>query len=367
MFILKYISISIAIISHVIAQNADTTELSTDNREMFTSVDISYSKDEGNTNYKSLYYGFDFSILGNVGPLKDTEFSINYSKTDDVFDGELFANDQYLTSKFDLWANQRLSPFLFFQASYDSLIGLNQRINFGLGAKAEVFGPLSLSYALLWESEDYKKFDVTSYDSLNYEWYDYTDSVFVGLYDYDSTLIDPDDFDGDYYYYYYYGNWDVIWPSINADGDSILQFYRYDSTLTDGYFYYTDSVRNENGDFYYYSDSTTESTGGVEKFYRHSIRPKFKIKLFDESLVFDYRLFYKPRVDDWEDYLLEHSLQISVATFYDALTLNFNYSDKYNSRYDLKTNGGIRFINPETGVLFKERDSSINIGFSFMF
>ena len=28
MFILKYISISIAIISHVIAQNADTTELS---------------------------------------------------------------------------------------------------------------------------------------------------------------------------------------------------------------------------------------------------------------------------------------------------------------------------------------------------
>ena len=44
-----------------------------------------------------------------------------------------------------------------------------------------------------------------------------------------------------------------------------------------------------------------------------------------------------------------------------------DYSDKYNSRYDLKTNGGIRFINPETGVLFKERDSSINIGFSFMF
>ena len=265
MFILKYISISIAIISHVIAQNADTTELSKDNREMFTSVDISYSKDEGNTNYKSLYYGFDFSILGNVGPLKDTEFSINFSKTDDVFDGELFANDQYLTSKFDLWANQRLSPFLFFQASYDSLIGLNQRINFGLGAKAEVFGPLSLSYALLWESEDYKKFDVTSYDSLNYEWYDYTDSVFVGLYDYDSTLIDPDDFDGDYYYYYYYGNWDVIWPSINADGDSIIQFYRYDSTLTDGYFYYTDSVRNENGDFFYYSDSPDPiHTGGVE-------------------------------------------------------------------------------------------------------
>ena len=143
--------------------------------------------------------------------------------------------------------------------------------------------------------------------------------------------------------------------------------HRYDSTLTDGYFYYTDSLRNKNGDFFYYSDSTTESTGGVEKFYRHSIRPKFKIKLFDESLVFDYRLFYKPRVDDWEDYLLEHSLQISIATFYDALTLNFNYSDKYNSRYDLKTNGGIRFINPETGVLFKERDSSINIGFSFMF
>ena len=105
------------------------------------------------------------------------------------------------------------------------------------------------------------------------------------------------------------------------------------------------------------------STGGVEKFYRHSIRPKFKIKLFDESVVFDYRLFYKPRVDDWEDYLLEHSLQISIATFYDALTLNFNYSDKYNSRYDLEANGGIRYINPETGVYSRKEIQVSILGF----
>ena len=52
--------------------------LSMDSREMFTSVDVSFSNDKGNTNYKSLYYGFDFNLLGDVGFLKDTEFLINF-------------------------------------------------------------------------------------------------------------------------------------------------------------------------------------------------------------------------------------------------------------------------------------------------
>ena len=46
-----------------------------------------------------------------------------------------FTDDQSLTSQFDLWANQRISPFLFFQNSFDKTIGLNNRINYGIGAK----------------------------------------------------------------------------------------------------------------------------------------------------------------------------------------------------------------------------------------
>ena len=117
-----------------------------------------------------------------------------------------------------------------------------------------------------------------------------------------------------------------------------------------------------------YTDSTEFETGGKsDPFFRHSIRPKFKIKLFDDNLVFDYRFYYKPKVDDWDDYLLEHELQISFTTFYEALSLNFSYTDKYNARYDLLTNGGRKIFNPETGILFKEKDQSFVVGFSFMF
>ena len=41
----------------------DTTNVEESSREMYTSVDVSFSNDKGNTNYKSLYYGFDFRYL----------------------------------------------------------------------------------------------------------------------------------------------------------------------------------------------------------------------------------------------------------------------------------------------------------------
>ena len=31
---------------------------------------------------------------------------------------------------------------------------------------------------------------------------------------------------------------------------------------------------------------------------------------------------------------MEHELKISIATFYEALTIDLNYTNKYNSRYD---------------------------------
>ena len=296
----------------ILGQDGDSTETEDEGgREMLTMVDLSFSQEEGNTEYLSLYYGFSFSIVGDVGPLNDTEFSIDFSRSDDRLYGEAFSDDQYLTSKFDLWANQRISPFLFYQKSFDKTIGLEDRLNYGLGAKVRLFKGFSISYAFLAERE-------------HYLYYDYTDSASTGEFYYtDSTLIDTNL----YYYDFYWG---------------------------DDFYIYTDS-----SEYYEYTDSTKSKP---ESFYRHSIRPKFKVKMLDGNVVFDYRFYYKPRVDDFNDYLLEHELKISIATFYELLTVNLNYSHKYNSRYDSED-----ILNPDTYEFYKPVDESISIGLSFMF
>jgi len=296
----------------IFGQGADTTDFEEEGgNEMFTSVDLSYSQDKGNTDFLSLYYGFSFSVLGDLGPLTDTEFSINFSRSDDKLDGESFTDDQSLTSQFDLWANQRISPFLFFQKSYDNSIGLQNRMNAGIGAKVGLFKGFSISYAFLSESEDYL-------------YYDFIDSAGTGEFYYtDSTQIDTN--------YYYY---DVYWGN---------DYYTY--TDSSEYFEFTDSTEKE-----------------AESFFRHSIRPKIKLKLMDGNIVLDYRFYYKPRVDDFEDYLLEHELKITIATFYEALNIDLNYTNKYNSRYD-----GTNIFNPDMGDYYKAVDENITLGVSFMF
>ena len=276
----------------IFSQDIDTTDFEEEGgNEMFTSVDLSYSQDKGNTDFLSMYYGFSFSVLGDVGPLTDTEFSINYSRSNDKLDGEPFTDDQSLTSQFDLWANQRISPFLFFQKSYDKTIGLENRMNAGAGAKIGLLKGFSVSYALLYENESYKSSEISGVDS---------------------TLEEADG------YYYYEDYW------------------LYDTT---------------------YSTGTTDSS-----FFRHSIRPKYKVTLFDGNVVFDYRFYFKPRLDNFDDYLLEHDLKISIVTFYEALSVNFNYTNKYNSRYD-----GVSIINPDTGLDYLDTDENISVGLSFMF
>jgi len=273
----------------IFGQDADTTDFEEEGgNEMFTSVDLSYSSDKGNTDFLSLYYGFSFSVLGDVGPLTDTEFSINFSRSDDKLDGESFTDDQSLTSQFDLWANQRISPFLFFQQSFDKTIGLENRMNAGAGAKIGLLKGFSISYAFLFEKEKYKSSEISGVDS---------------------TLMT----------YYYYED-----------------FYEYDTT---------------------YSTGTTDSS-----FFRHSIRPKYKVKLFDGNVVFDYRFYFKPRVDNFDDYLLEHELKISIVTFYEALSVDFNYTNKYNARYD-----GVSIVNPDTDLDYLDTDENISVGLSFMF
>ena len=312
MFNNLYVVTLLLVTTPIFGQDADTTDFEEEGgNEMFTSVDLSYSQDKGNTDFLSLYYGFSFSVLGDVGPLTDTEFSINFSRSNDKLDGELFTDDQSLTSQFDLWANQRISPFLFFQQSYDNTIGLESRMNAGIGAKVGLFKGFSISYAFLSESEDYL-------------YYDYTDLAGTGEFYYTDSII----IDTNYYYY------DVYWGE---------DFYTY--TDSSEYFEYTDS---------------TEAP--AESFFRHSIRPKIKLKLMDGNIVFDYRFYYKPRVDDFEDYLLEHELKITIATFYEALSIDLNYTNKYNSRYD-----GTNIFNPDMGDYYKAVDENITFGVSFMF
>ena len=289
MFKQLYVVTLILVTTPIFGQDADTTDFEEEGgNEMFTSVDLSYSQDKGNTDFLSVYYGLSFSVLGDVGPLTDTEFSINFSRSDDKLDGESFSDDQSLTAQFDLWANQRISPFLFFQQSYDKTIGLENRMNAGAGAKIGLFKGFSISYAFLFEKESYKLSEISGIDS---------------------TLMT----------YYYYED-----------------FYEYDTT---------------------YSIATTDSS-----FFRHSIRPKYKVKLFDGNVVFDYRFYFKPRIDNFDDYLLEHELKISIVTFYEALSVDFNYTNKYNARYD---DGGI--INPDTGMDYADTDENISVGLSFMF
>ena len=317
------------------SQDMDTSNVQENGREMFTSVDVSFSNDKGNTDYLSLYYGFDFNLIGDAGLLKDTEFLISFYRTDDQFDGEPFADDQSLTIMFDMWANQRISPFLFFQKSFDNIIGLEDRLNYGLGVKAGLPFGLSISYAFLFEKEDYLYYQYT--DSSAYDLDDgiWDGSVSTGDWYYtDSIALDP----GDYYYwdYYYYGD------TVYVEGEDSV-YYTY--TDSSAYYYYTDSLETK-----------------ADEFFRHSIRPKIKLKLFDDNLVFDYRFYYKPRVDNFKEYLLEHELKISIATFYELLTVDLNYTNKYNSRYD-----GTKIIDPTAGVPYKDTDESIILGISFAF
>ena len=326
----------------IFSQDTDTTDFEEESgNEMFTSVDLSYSSDKGNTDFLSRYYGFSFSIVGDIGPLKDTEFSVNFSRSNDELDGEPFTDDQSLTSQFDLWANQRISPFLFFQNSFDKTIGLNNRINYGIGAKLGLLKWLSISYALLYETEEYEPFFGYT-DSTAFDYYTYTDSLWWGEYDYVMT-----EFDSDYYYW--------VTPDTTIDG---IDYVKTDSSLVYADYYYTDSTLA--GEYHEVTDSV--NLGGEQKFWRHSIRPKIKLKLFDNNVVFDYRFYFKPKTDDWEDFLLENELKITIATFYEAVTIDFSYTDKYNSRYDpaRNTNKGI-------ANLYDMNDTNISVGFSFMF
>ena len=116
-----------------------------------------------------------------------------------------------------------------------------------------------------------------------------------------------------------------------------------DSTFIEDEYYY------DAGE-YEYEFSSFDSTRTLT---RHSIRPKVKWRFLDGNVVFDYRFYYKPNISDFDDYLLVNELKISIATFYEALSLSINYNDSYNSQYDYD------------GSPIKSKDSDISVGLSF--
>ena len=70
--------------------------------------------------------------------------------------------------------------------------------------------------------------------------------------------------------------------------------------------------------------------------YRHSIRPKYKRNFESLGLFVDWQIFYKPKFDDSNEYLLNNVVILSFQTFHEALTLDISYNYKFNSRYKLE-------------------------------
>jgi len=282
---LKYLTLIFFLLNLLISQTEADTSAS-DSEEsaysMGTSLYADLSQKTGNTEATILYYGIDYSLFGDYGPLKDTEFSLSYSANDAVVSGEQWEDDANLILKFDLWASQKFSPFLFLQNEKDAIVGLNNRLNYGIGGKINLMYGTSLSYALLAENENYT---INIFESWSYD-----------------TTYYPED---EYYEAYF-------------EVDSMEVYSKQDS------------IRN---------------------FARHSIRPKLKLILFDGNVTFDYRFYYKPNIENFDDYLLENELKVSIATFYEAMSIYLTYTDAYNSRYDT----------PDAD--FRAKDSNLSVGF----
>ena len=235
---------------------------------------IAFDQTSGNTNNLVSGAEYSYSLMGDIGPLTDTEFSISFGGNYATLDEEPYALDGNFHTQFDLWANQTYSPFFFFDYSFDRSLGLINRTDWAIGGKMRVGRIFSVSYAYMFEDEE------------------------------------------------------------------------YDSVAT---------------------------------FSRHSIRPKVKLVLADGAFFMDWRTFYKPRVDDTEDFLLENVLVFSVATFYDALSVDITLSQSYNSKYEgndkvLKPMEEWESVfDPDYGdfiaqeTYYKDTDLSVSIGFSLAF
>ena len=128
--------------------------------EWSNSATFSFANKAGNTNINSFTGNVtssnkgDFTLFGKL--LTDSEFSftVNHARSTQNDTSQLEHNGG-ITLIFDYHANKIFSPFVFTGWEYDSLAGVDNRTNLGMGAKYRFTNYSSISAALLIESQTY--------------------------------------------------------------------------------------------------------------------------------------------------------------------------------------------------------------------
>ena len=128
--------------------------------EWSNSATFSFANKAGNTNINSFTGNVtssnkgDFTLFGKL--LTDSEFSftVNHARSTQNDTSQLEHNGG-ITLIFDYHANKIFSPFVFTGWAYDSLAGLDNSTNLGMGAKYRFTNYSSISAALLIESQTY--------------------------------------------------------------------------------------------------------------------------------------------------------------------------------------------------------------------
>ena len=67
---------------------------------------IAFDQTSGNTNNLVSGAEYSYSLVGDIGPLTDTEFSISFGGNYATLDEEPYAMDGNFHTQFDKWANQ---------------------------------------------------------------------------------------------------------------------------------------------------------------------------------------------------------------------------------------------------------------------
>jgi len=128
--------------------------------EWSNSATFSFANKAGNTNINSFTGNVtssnkgDFTLFGKL--LTDSEFSftVDHARSTQNDTSQLEHNGA-ISIVFDYHANKIFSPFVFTGWEYDSLAGVDNRTNLGMGAKYRFTNYSSISAALLIESQTY--------------------------------------------------------------------------------------------------------------------------------------------------------------------------------------------------------------------
>ena len=128
--------------------------------EWSNSATFSFANKAGNTNINSFTGNVtssnkgDFTLFGKL--LTDSEFSftVDHARSTQNDTSQLEHNGA-ISLVFDYHANKNFSPFVFTGWEYDSLAGVDNRTNLGMGAKYRFTNYSSISAALLIESQTY--------------------------------------------------------------------------------------------------------------------------------------------------------------------------------------------------------------------